>query len=155
MALMHHGQTISQFHPSFGQPNANRAAVVHRALVHKILVLHHLLDVIGDVRAKITTAQCEFANGHFYIANIEKHHCLNVVDIVNPGLPTPASPPPRIGGEDAQREKLPRGMDYSFDSLIPLYSSSAFGYVVAHARENTRRLPVKKTSDPLELRGNP
>ena len=58
---------------------------MHRALVHKILVLHHLLDVIGDVRAKITTAQCEFANGHFYIANIEKHHCLNVVDIVNPG----------------------------------------------------------------------
>jgi hypothetical protein len=81
---MHRDQAVSQFDPFFGQSNVNRAPIVHRALVHEIFVLHHLLDVIGDVRAEIAPAQREFADCHFGITNIEKHHCLDVVDVVNP-----------------------------------------------------------------------
>ena len=47
---MHRGQAVSQFDPFFGQSNVNRPPIVHRALVREIFVLHHLLDVIGDVR---------------------------------------------------------------------------------------------------------
>jgi transposase len=36
MTPMHHGQAFSQFDPFFGQPNVNRASVVHRALMREI-----------------------------------------------------------------------------------------------------------------------
>jgi hypothetical protein len=84
VAPMHRGQAVSQFDPFFGQSNVHRAPIVHRALVREIFVSHHLLDVIGDVRAEIASAQRELADCHFDIANIEKHHCLDVVDVVDP-----------------------------------------------------------------------
>jgi hypothetical protein len=84
MVPMYRAQALSQFEPFFGQSNVDRTAVVHRALMREIFVLHHLLDVIGDIRAEIAPAQSEFADCHFGITYIEKHHCLDVVDVVNP-----------------------------------------------------------------------
>jgi hypothetical protein len=61
-----------------------RAPIVHRALVREIFVLHHLLDIIGNVRADIAPTQRQFADRHFGITDIEKHHCLDIVDVVKP-----------------------------------------------------------------------
>jgi hypothetical protein len=79
---------------------------MHRPLVREIFVLHHLPDVIGDVRAEIASSQSQFANCHLGVTNVEKHHCLDIVDVVNPEpFQLPASPPPGIDGECARRKK--------------------------------------------------
>ena len=49
----------------------------------KIAVLDHLLDVVGDVRAEIAAAQRQLADGHLGIADIEQHHSLDIVDVVD------------------------------------------------------------------------
>src|SRR5215467_528721 len=141
---MHRGQAVSQFDPFFGQPNVNRALIVDRALVSEILVLHHLFDVIGDVRAEIAAAQCEFADCHFGITNIEKHHCLNIVDVVYSD---------RFQLQlDHLQELAVRTLDERNDFLVwithrPPPSRHAVPQRwqrVAHARQIQRRSPVKK-----------
>ena len=51
--------------------------------MRQITVLDHLLDVVGDVGPEITAAQGELAHGHLRVPNIEQHHCLDIVDVVN------------------------------------------------------------------------
>src|SRR5689334_9270829 len=51
--------------------------------MRQIAVLDHLLDVVGDVGPEITAAQGELAHRHLRVPNIEQHHCLDVVDVVN------------------------------------------------------------------------
>src|SRR5271168_962692 len=51
--------------------------------MRQIAVLDHLLDVVGDVGSEITAPQGELPNGHLRIPNIEQHHRLDVVDVVN------------------------------------------------------------------------
>src|SRR5438270_9552375 len=52
--------------------------------MRQISVLDHLLDVVGDVGSEITAAQRELTHGHLCVPNIEQHHCLDIVDVVNP-----------------------------------------------------------------------
>src|SRR5260370_5988984 len=51
--------------------------------MRQIAVLDHLLDIVGDVGSQITAAQGELAHRHLRIPDIEQHHCLDVVDVVN------------------------------------------------------------------------
>jgi hypothetical protein len=57
---------------------------MHRPLVREIFVLHHLPDVVGDVRAEIASSQSQFANCHLGVTNVEKHQRLDIIDVVNP-----------------------------------------------------------------------
>src|SRR5271165_5856007 len=83
MPLMHRAQLVPQPSSLFGQMHVDRPAVVRRALLREIPVLDHLLDVVGDVRAEIAAAQGQLADGHFGVADIEEHHSLDIVDVVN------------------------------------------------------------------------
>src|SRR6266699_2645608 len=56
---------------------------MHRALLNDIASLDHLLDVVGNVRSEIAAAQGQFAERHLGIADVEKHHALHVVDVVD------------------------------------------------------------------------
>src|ERR1700731_5123363 len=51
--------------------------------MRQIAVLDHLLDIVGDIGPEITAAQGELAHRHLRVPNIEQHHCLDVVDVVN------------------------------------------------------------------------
>src|SRR5438309_5732499 len=84
MAPMHRGQAVAQSDPLFGQTDMDRTPVVQRALLRQISILDHLLDVVRDVRAEIAAPQRELADGHFRVADIEQHHPLNVVDVMDP-----------------------------------------------------------------------
>src|SRR5436305_1943066 len=59
------------------------APVVHRSLLHEIVVLDHLLDVVGDVGAEIAAAQRQFPDRHLGVADVEQHQALHVVDVVH------------------------------------------------------------------------
>src|SRR5271166_4584574 len=83
MTLKHHTHPVAQLRSLFGQTNADRTAVVQRALLHEIAVFDHLLDVVGDVRAEIAAAQRQFADGHLRVSDVEQHHPLDVVDVVD------------------------------------------------------------------------
>ena len=50
---MHAAQPVAQGAPLLGQPDMDRAAIVHRTFLCQIAVFDHLLDVIGDVGAQI------------------------------------------------------------------------------------------------------
>src|SRR6266566_7258365 len=56
---------------------------MHRALLNDVASLDHLLDVVGNVRSEIAAAQGQFADRHLGIADVEKHHALHVVDVVD------------------------------------------------------------------------
>src|SRR5580700_9790505 len=84
MAPMHRSQEVAQPDPLFGQADMDRTPVVQRALLRQIPVFDHLLDVVRDVRAEIAAPQCELADRHLRVADIEQHHSLNVVDVVDP-----------------------------------------------------------------------
>src|SRR6202040_851208 len=84
MAPMHRSQAVAQPDPLFGQADMDRTPVVQRALLRQIPVFDHLLDVVRDVRAEIAAPQCELADRHLRVADIEQHHSLNVVDVVDP-----------------------------------------------------------------------
>src|SRR5271169_2970365 len=71
LALKHDAHLVAQPRSLAGQSNADRAAVVQRAFLYQIAVFDHLLDVVGDVRAEITAAQRQFADGHLRISNVE------------------------------------------------------------------------------------
>src|SRR5438105_4210358 len=83
MPPVHDAEPVTQIATLVGEPHVDRAAVVHRALLHEIAVLDHLLDVIGDVRPEIAAAQGQFADRHLGIADVEQHHALHVVDVVD------------------------------------------------------------------------
>ena len=83
MPPVHDAEPITQIATLVGEPHVYRAAVVHRALLHEIAVLDHLLDVIGDVRAEIAAAQGQLADRHLGVADVEQHHALHVVDVVD------------------------------------------------------------------------
>src|SRR5438045_2177083 len=59
---VHRAQLVAQRAAFLGQPDVDRAAVVHRALLAEIAVFDHLLDVIRDIRAKVAAAQRELAD---------------------------------------------------------------------------------------------
>src|SRR3954465_2112918 len=80
---VHPAQPIPQRATLIGQLDVDRAAIVHRALLRQIVVLDHLLDVIGDVGAEIAAAQGQLADGHLGVADVEQHHALHVVEVVN------------------------------------------------------------------------
>src|SRR5947209_2515122 len=84
MAPMHRGKAVAQPDSPFGQPDMDRTPVVQRALLRQISVLDHLLDVVRDVRAEIAALQRELADRHLRVADIEQHHSLNVIDVVDP-----------------------------------------------------------------------
>src|SRR6266568_6415606 len=83
VAAMHDAQLVAQGAPLVGEPDVDRAAVVHRALLHEVVVLDHLLDVVGNVRAQITAPQRQLADGHLGVADVEQHQALHVVDVVD------------------------------------------------------------------------
>src|SRR5205814_8172386 len=62
----------------------DRTPVVQRTLLRQISVLDLLLDIIRDVRAEVAAPQRELADRHLRVADIEQHHSLNVVDVVDP-----------------------------------------------------------------------
>src|SRR3954465_2619887 len=80
---VHPAQPIPQRATLMGQLDVDRAAIVHRALLRQIVVLDHLLDIIGNVGAEIAAAQGQLADGHLGVADVEQHHALHVVDVVN------------------------------------------------------------------------
>src|SRR5438105_2766574 len=81
---------------------------MHRALVHEIAILDHLLDVVGGIRADIAAALCQLAHCHLGISNVEQHHALHVVDVVD------AEP---IELEVYDFEKMPVKLPYERDHL--------------------------------------
>ncbi len=83
MALVHADDLVAQRLPLLGEAHAHRAAVMRRALLHQVVVLDHLLDVVGDVRAQVAAAQRQLADGHLEIADVEQDHGLHVVDVVH------------------------------------------------------------------------
>ena len=80
---MHAAQPIAQGAPLLGQPDMDRAAIVHRAFLHEIAIFDHLLDVVRDVRPEIAAAQCQLADRHLGVPDIKQHHALYIVDVVN------------------------------------------------------------------------
>src|SRR5216684_1275246 len=62
MAAMHDAQLVAQGAPLVGKPDVDRAPVMYRALLHEIVVLYHLLDVVGNVRAEIAAAQRQLSD---------------------------------------------------------------------------------------------
>ena len=83
MPFVHGAEPVAQVTPLCGEPHMDRAAVMHRALLHDIAVLDHLLDVVGDVRPEIAAACGQFADRHLGIPDVKQHHPLHVVDVVN------------------------------------------------------------------------
>src|ERR1051325_9783972 len=83
VAAMHAGQPVAQGAPLICEPDMDRSAVMHRALLHQIAVLDHFLDVVGNVRAEIAAAQRQLADGHLGIPDIKQHHALHVVNVVD------------------------------------------------------------------------
>ena len=51
--------------------------------MREIALLDQFFDVVGNVGAEITAAECQFAYRHLRIADIEQHHSLDIVDIVD------------------------------------------------------------------------
>src|ERR1700722_14047295 len=84
MAPMHRRQPVAQSDAPLGQADMDRTPVVQRTLLRQIAVLDHFFDVVRDVRAEIAAPQREFADRHLGVADIEQHHSLDVVDVVNP-----------------------------------------------------------------------
>src|SRR3954453_15252043 len=80
---VHAAQPVGQGAPLVGQPDMDRAAIVHRAFLHEIAVFDHLLDVVRDVRPEKAAAQFQLAARHLGIADIKQHRALYIVDVVN------------------------------------------------------------------------
>jgi hypothetical protein len=56
---------------------------MRRAFLHDIAVVDQLPQVVGDVRSEIAAAQRQFAYRHLGIPDVEQHHPLHVVDVVD------------------------------------------------------------------------
>src|SRR5437763_9319444 len=84
MAPMHCSQAVAQPDPLFGQADMDRTPVVQRALLRQIAVLDHLFDVVRDVRAEVAAPQRQLPDRHLGVTDVEQHHSLNVVDVVDP-----------------------------------------------------------------------
>lgn len=66
-----------------GQGDADRAAVVRRALLLEIAHLGELLDVVGDVRALIVASLDEVADGDVLVADVGQQQGLYAVDVAD------------------------------------------------------------------------
>src|SRR6185312_4122381 len=67
--------------PLRGQANAHRAAINARALMIEEAELDQLLEVVGDVGAKIVAARAQFARGQLLVADIVEQQRLHRIDI--------------------------------------------------------------------------
>src|SRR6202140_6026622 len=79
----HDAEPVAQITSLFSEPHMDRAAIMDRALLNEIAVVDHLLDVVGDVRSEIAAAQRQLADRHLGVPDVEQHHALHVVDVVD------------------------------------------------------------------------
>src|ERR1051325_9768173 len=61
----------------------HQTAVICRTLLRQIAVFNQLLDVVGDVGAEIAAAVRQLGGCHHGVPDVEQHHTLHVVDVVN------------------------------------------------------------------------
>src|SRR5579884_396084 len=156
VAAVHRAEPVAQLASLFGQADMDRPAVVDRAFLGEIAVLDHLLDVVGHVRAEIAAAQRQFPDGHLGIADVEQHHALHVVDVVN-------AEPVELELDDLKevtvkaldernhleiavpvQHQNPRRDDLSGESLAPVLLN--FRFHAAGAEPRTRRMMPEKSS---------
>ena len=63
--------------------HAHRPLVVRRALLRQVVVLDHLADVVGHVRAQVIAPVGELAHRQVVLADIVEDQRLNVVDVLH------------------------------------------------------------------------
>src|ERR1041384_7462751 len=61
----------------------HQTAVICRTLLRQIAVFNKLLDVVGDVGAEIAAAVRQLGGRHHGVPDVEQHHTLHVVDVVD------------------------------------------------------------------------
>ena len=59
------------------------AAIMRRALLEKVTMLGHLLNVVGHVRSEIVAAQRQFTDGQLVATDILQDECLHVFDVAD------------------------------------------------------------------------
>src|SRR5271155_3080381 len=84
VAPMHRDQAVAQPDALLSQADMDRTPGMRRALLRQITVLDPLFDVVRDVRAEIAAPQRQLTDCHLGVADIEQHHSLDVVDVVDP-----------------------------------------------------------------------
>jgi hypothetical protein len=84
VALVHLAELVAQLLALLGQADMDRAAIVLGAFLNEIVVLDHLLDVVGHVRAEVAAAQGQLTDRHLGIADIVQDEALHVIDVVDP-----------------------------------------------------------------------
>src|SRR5215469_13841995 len=83
VTLVHRGEPVAQSYALFRQAHTDRPPVVQGTLLRQIAVFDHLFDVVRDIRAEIAAPQCKLADRHFRFADVEQHHSLDIVDVVD------------------------------------------------------------------------
>src|ERR1043166_2612849 len=61
----------------------HQTAVICRTLLRQIAVFDQLFDIVRDVGAKIAAAVRQLGGRHHGVPDVEQHHTLHVVDVVN------------------------------------------------------------------------
>jgi len=53
-------------------------------LLNQIVVLHHLLEVVGNVGTQVIAAMGKLPHRHFLSSNVKEDDGLNIADVLNP-----------------------------------------------------------------------
>src|ERR1700730_1595800 len=67
-----------------GETNTDRAAIDARTLMIEEAEFDQLLQIVGDVGAKVVTARAQFARGQFLVADIVEQQGLHRIDVGAP-----------------------------------------------------------------------
>src|SRR5262249_51625379 len=81
LPLIERADHLRDFLPLIGEADPHGTPIGIRALVVDVAGLNQLLEIVGDVRAKIVAAACELAGGKLGVANIVEEQGLDTVHI--------------------------------------------------------------------------